>query len=160
MRDSREFLDRAGQRGNRRASGCGGYDDMGRSTLGPTSRNRGRWKSRIWCGSGWRISRPLNIQTPALLRLGLMEGRDAFAGKDTTTGHWEMGECGWSRRFPFTRTVSEGIDRGVREAIGRKTIGNKPASGREIIKELGEDTYGRASRCVHVRRQRVSDRRA
>ena len=60
-------------------------------------------------------------------------------GKDTTTGHWEMGGIITSRPFPtypngFPARVIEPFER----AIGRKVLGNKPASGTEIIKELGE----------------------
>ena len=59
-------------------------------------------------------------------------------GKDTTTGHWEM--CGVILEKPF-RTFPNGFPPrviGLFEArIGRKVLGNVPASGTEIIKELG-----------------------
>jgi phosphopentomutase len=61
-------------------------------------------------------------------------------GKDTTTGHWEMGGIITENPFP---TYPDGfpprvIDR-FESAIGRRVLGNKPASGTEIIKELGEE---------------------
>ena len=61
-------------------------------------------------------------------------------GKDTTTGHWEMGGIITARPFPtypngFPPRIIEPFER----AIGRKVLGNKPASGTEIIKELGEE---------------------
>ncbi len=61
-------------------------------------------------------------------------------GKDTTTGHWEMSGIITSDPFPtysngFPPRVIEAFER----AIGRKVLGNKPASGTEIIKELGEE---------------------
>lgn len=61
-------------------------------------------------------------------------------GKDTTTGHWEMGGIITENPFPtypggFPPRV---IDR-FESAIGRRVLGNKPASGTEIIKELGEE---------------------
>ena len=63
----------------------------------------------------------------------------ASRGKDTTTGHWEMGGIITERPFP---TYPDGFPSRVIEpfekAIGRKVLGNKPASGTEIIKELGE----------------------
>jgi phosphopentomutase len=64
----------------------------------------------------------------------------ASRGKDTTTGHWEMGGIITSNPFPtypngFPLRVIEPFER----AIGRKVLGNKPASGTEIIKELGEE---------------------
>lgn len=62
------------------------------------------------------------------------------AGKDTTTGHWEM--MGLITQFPspiypngFPREIVEPFEK----AIGRKILGNKAASGTEIIKELGEE---------------------
>lgn len=61
-------------------------------------------------------------------------------GKDTTTGHWEMGGIITERPFP---TYPNGFPSRVigrfELAIGRKVLGNKPASGTEIIKELGEE---------------------
>ena len=94
---------------------------------------------------------------PTLTRLGLLHtlpqpasketpqsafGRMAelSAGKDTTTGHWEM--MGLIVKDPF-RTYPNGFpDDVIREyerRIGRQTIGNKPASGTVILDELGEE---------------------
>jgi len=61
-------------------------------------------------------------------------------GKDTTTGHWEMGGIITANPFPtyphgFPPRVIETFER----AIGRGVLGNKAASGTEIIKELGEE---------------------
>jgi phosphopentomutase len=61
-------------------------------------------------------------------------------GKDTTTGHWEMGGIITANPFPtyphgFPPRVIERFER----AIGRRVLGNKAASGTEIIKELGEE---------------------
>jgi phosphopentomutase len=62
------------------------------------------------------------------------------AGKDTTTGHWEM--CGIVLDRPFP-TYPNGFPPEVvgrwEGAIGRKALGNKAASGTEIIEELGEE---------------------
>ncbi len=61
-------------------------------------------------------------------------------GKDTTTGHWELG--GIVLKEPF-RTYPEGFPKEVIEAfekaIGSEIIGNVPASGTVIIEELGEE---------------------
>ena len=61
-------------------------------------------------------------------------------GKDTTTGHWEMAGIVLEKPFPV---YLDGFPPGVIEvfeaAIGRKTLGNKAASGTEIIKELGAE---------------------
>src|SRR5215210_3524315 len=62
-------------------------------------------------------------------------------GKDTTTGHWEMAGIILERAFP---TYPQGfppaiIDRFIKEASVPGILGNVPASGTEIIKELGEE---------------------
>jgi len=94
---------------------------------------------------------------PNLTRLGLLHtlpapassetpqsafGRmaEVSAGKDTTTGHWEM--MGLTVSEPF-RTYPNGFPPEVigeyERRIGRKTLGNKPASGTVILDELGEE---------------------
>ena len=64
----------------------------------------------------------------------------APAGKDTTTGHWEMAGIVLERPFP---TYPNGFPPEVIEpfeaAIGRKVLGNEVASGTEIIERLGEE---------------------
>jgi phosphopentomutase len=62
-------------------------------------------------------------------------------GKDTTTGHWEMAGIVLEKAFP---TYSQGfpaevIDRFVAETGVPGVLGNYPASGTEIIKELGAE---------------------
>jgi len=61
-------------------------------------------------------------------------------GKDTTTGHWEIAGIKLEAPFP---TYPDGFPPDVIEAfetmIGRKTLGNYPASGTAIIEELGEE---------------------
>src|SRR6202790_1232542 len=116
------------------------YGDVGRTTLGPIAE-----------------SRPLKL--PNLVRLGLAniaplahlaaaaspvaaygKGATHSPGKDTTTGHWEMAGVWLDQAFP---TYPHGFPREVisefEKQIGRGTLGNKPASGTEIIKELGEE---------------------
>lgn len=68
------------------------------------------------------------------------------AGKDTTSGHWEIGGIILERGFPlypqgFPPEVMEPFE----EAIGTGTLGNYPASGTEIIEALGQEhtTTGR-----------------
>jgi len=73
------------------------------------------------------------------------------AGKDTTTGHWEM--MGLIVEHPF-RTYPHGFPREVIEEyesrIGRKTLGNKPASGTVILDELGEEHMRTGSPIVYT----------
>lgn len=65
---------------------------------------------------------------------------EASRGKDTITGHWELAGVRLDRPFNtyphgFPPAVMDEFER----AIGRKTLGNKPASGTEIIEELGSE---------------------
>ena len=69
---------------------------------------------------------------------GKMEERSC--GKDSTVGHWEMMGLIKEKAFP---TYPEGFPQQIidefERAIGRKTIGNKVASGTQIINELGAE---------------------
>ncbi|HEY3997234.1 MAG TPA: phosphopentomutase [Candidatus Xenobia bacterium] len=117
------------------------YGDQGSDTLGHVASALG------------------GIQLPTFQQLGLgnlhrMEGvapaarpvasfgrmLEQSAGKDTTTGHWEM--AGLITRTPFP-TYLQGFPAEIisafEKAIGSPILGNKAASGTEIIKELGEE---------------------
>jgi phosphopentomutase len=116
------------------------YGDVGRDTLGHIAR-----------------SRPLKI--PNLVRLGLAnikplahldppanpagsygKGATVSPGKDTTTGHWEMAGIWLDQAFPvYPHGFPESLIAEFERQIGRRTLGNKPASGTEIIKELGAE---------------------
>jgi phosphopentomutase len=65
---------------------------------------------------------------------------EASNGKDTMTGHWEI--MGLNIQTPF-RVFPEGFPdellSDLEKRTGRKIIGNKPASGTEILVELGEE---------------------
>ncbi|MCE5197932.1 MAG: phosphopentomutase [Armatimonadota bacterium] len=61
-------------------------------------------------------------------------------GKDTTTGHWEMMGIITEHPFPvYPHGFPDNVMEKFESTIGRKTLGNKAASGTEIIKELGEE---------------------
>jgi phosphopentomutase len=65
---------------------------------------------------------------------------EVSVGKDTMTGHWEL--MGLRIDTPF-RTFPDGFPQALLQAFeaetGRSVIGNKPASGTEILDELGEE---------------------
>jgi phosphopentomutase len=64
---------------------------------------------------------------------------EAAAGKDSTTGHWEMTGVVLHKPLPtYPHGFPPDLVSAFERAIGRKTIGNKAASGTEIIAELGE----------------------
>jgi phosphopentomutase len=65
---------------------------------------------------------------------------EAAAGKDSTTGHWEMMGVVLHRPLPtYPHGFPAELVEQFEQAVGRKVLGNKPASGTEIIKELGEE---------------------
>jgi len=62
------------------------------------------------------------------------------AGKDTTTGHWEMAGIITTKPLPtYPAGFPQDLINELERLIGRKTLGNKMASGTEIIKELGAE---------------------
>ena len=103
------------------------------------------------------IAERMNLKIPHMLSMGLgnlpglhlpkQEGDGAYgrameksAGKDTTTGHWEMAGVTVKQPFPlypdgFPKEVMDAFE----AAIGTGTLGNKPASGTVILDELGEE---------------------
>jgi phosphopentomutase len=116
------------------------YGDVGRNTLGHIAESR-PLKIPNLVRLGLANIAPLKHLPPAAAPIGAFgKGVTRSPGKDTTTGHWEMAGIWLDQAFP---TYPHGFPRDVIDAfekqIGRGTIGNKPASGTEIIKELGEE---------------------
>ena len=65
---------------------------------------------------------------------------EASAGKDTTTGHWEMTGIYSPRPLPtYPNGFPQELIKEYEQRIGRKTLGNYPRSGTVIIQELGEE---------------------
>jgi phosphopentomutase len=116
------------------------YGDAGSDTLGNIARLRGLKLPNL-ARLGLGNIKPLAGVAPATHPAGSY-GRCTLAspGKDTTTGHWEMVGIHLERPFPlFPHGFPPQILSEFERRIGRKTLGNKPASGTEIIKELGAE---------------------
>ncbi len=82
------------------------------------------------------------LGTPAQTDVKGAYGRmaSAAAGKDSTTGHWEMTGVVLHKPLPtYPHGFPADLVTAFEQAIGRKVIGNKVASGTEIIKELGAE---------------------
>lgn len=80
--------------------------------------------------------------TPARADVNGSYGRmaPATAGKDSTAGHWELTGVLLSRPLPtYPHGFPPDVVAAFEQAIGRKVIGNKAASGTEIIQELGAE---------------------
>jgi phosphopentomutase len=123
------------------APDAGDYGDAGADTVGHAAAAVGGLKLPT-LGS-WGLGRLTGIAgvdpvDPGAAVVGRMAERSA--GKDTTTGHWEMMGVVLDQPFPtypggFPAEVIDAFSK----AIGRGVLGNKPASGTEIIKELGAE---------------------
>ncbi len=62
------------------------------------------------------------------------------AGKDTTTGHWEIAGLAVETPFPvYPDGFPPDVIGAFEAAIGRETIGNYASSGTEILEKLGEE---------------------
>jgi phosphopentomutase len=127
------------------------YGDTGSDTLGNLARVQPLHLPNL-CRLGLANIKPLTGLTAPLSPEGCY-GRAALAspGKDTTTGHWEMAGIHLEKPFPlypdgFPREVMDEFER----RIGRQTLGNKAASGTEIIKELGEEHVRTGSPIVYT----------
>lgn len=61
-------------------------------------------------------------------------------GKDTTTGHWELAGVVLDRPFPvYPQGFPPEVIDTFEARIGRRVLGNKPASGTAVIEELGAE---------------------
>ena len=65
---------------------------------------------------------------------------EVSAGKDTTTGHWEISGVTLPKAFPtFPDGFPPEVIQAFEKAIGRKSLGNYASSGTTILDELGEE---------------------
>jgi phosphopentomutase len=117
------------------------YGDQGSDTLANTARAVGGIRAPNLASLG--LGSLTNIRgVDAAAAPGTAHGRatERSAGKDTTTGHWEMMGIRLDEPFPL---YPDGFPADLIEAfeleIGRTVLGNRAASGTEIIAELGEE---------------------
>jgi|SRR5690554_1481122 len=117
------------------------FGDEGSNTLANTAAAAGGLHLPVM--ESWGLGNITRIAGVApVTRPEAVYGRlaEASPGKDTTTGHWEMMGIILAQPFP---TYPQGFPSEVMEAfagaVGRKALGNKPASGTRIIEELGPE---------------------
>jgi len=127
--------------------GCGdapdaaAYGDEGANTLGNISRAVGGLALPTLGTLGLGNTTPIQ-GVPSTTRTAGVYGRltEVSAGKDTTTGHWELSGVILEHPFPtYPNGFPADLMATYERAIGRQTIGNYPASGTEIIKALSEE---------------------
>ena len=127
------------------------YGDAGSDTLGNIARRRPLHLPNL-CRLGLGNLKPM----PELPKADEPEGSYgrctlASPGKDTTTGHWEMAGIHLAKPFPlYPHGFPPDVMREFEIRIGRSTLGNKAASGTEIIKELGAQHMATGSPIVYT----------
>ena len=116
------------------------YGDVGRDTLGHVARLRPLQLPNL-VRLGLANIKPLQNLAPPPHPIGSFgKGATVSPGKDTTTGHWEMAGIWLDQAFPvYHHGFPAELIHEFEHRIGRRTLGNKPASGTEIIKELGAE---------------------
>lgn len=117
------------------------FGDVGSDTLGHIAEATGGLSMPNMEKLGLGNIKPVQGISPAV-KPAAFYGRlqEASVGKDTMTGHWEI--MGLNIDTPF-KVYPDGFPpeliAQLEEKTGRKVIGNKPASGTEILDELGEE---------------------
>ena len=117
------------------------YGDTGSNTLANTAEALGGLSlpnmGRLGLGNIIPVKGvpPVDAPAGAYGKLG-----ETSAGKDTTVGHWEIaGVCSLSPLPTYPQGFPPELIAEYERHIGKKTLGNYPASGTVIIQELGEE---------------------
>lgn len=118
-----------------------GVGDLGSSTLTNTARAVGGLTLPTLESLGFGNICPMDGVKPSP-NAPSWRGRlsEKSKGKDTVTGHWEMMGVVTDPAFPtYPKGFPADLLAEFERRIGKKTIGNYPASGTEILKSLGEE---------------------
>ena len=117
------------------------YGDEGADTLGHATGAVGGIHAPVLGSMGLgHLTRIEGVPAEAAEGSAFGRATERSAGKDTTTGHWEMMGILLDRAFPvYPRGFPPEVIQLFERAIGRPILGNVPASGTEIIERLGEE---------------------
>ena len=129
------------------------FDDAGADTLGHISETVEHLDIPNLQRLGLANLKPLKQVKPTEHPEGyFMAMNEASNGKDTMTGHWEM--MGIRTDKPFITFTEHGFPKELIDELekrcGRKIIGNKAASGTEILEELGEQEVNEGKLIVYT----------
>ncbi|MCB0281160.1 MAG: phosphopentomutase [Calditrichaeota bacterium] len=117
------------------------YNDVGSNTLGHLADYVGGFNlpNLETLGLG-KIASLNGMSSDVVAKASFGKMQEVSAGKDSTTGHWEIAGLQLEKPFPtYPGGFPESIIKEFEKRTGRKTIGNIAASGTEIIKQLGEE---------------------
>ena len=134
-------------------SDASAYGDEGTDTLGHISQSVSELRIPNLQKLGIANLHPLKQVSAVERPMGyFMKMQEASVGKDTMTGHWEM--MGFHITKPFRTFTETGFPRELIEELSRRTgrviIGNKSASGTEILEELAEEEIARGHMIVYT----------
>lgn len=117
------------------------YNDTGSNTLGNIAKLYPGLKIPNLTAMGLGNIDPDNaLEKTASPTAAFGKAMEKSAGKDTTTGHWEISGAVLEKPFPvFEKGFPAAFIEQFERAIGIKTIGNIAASGTAIINELGDE---------------------
>jgi phosphopentomutase len=129
------------------------YGDAGTDTLGHISQHVEELKIPNLQKLGLANLHPLKQVLPVERPMGYyMKLNEASTGKDTMTGHWEM--MGLHITKPFQTFTETGFPKELLDELsartGRTIIGNKSASGTEILDELAEEEIATGHMIVYT----------
>ena len=129
------------------------YNDEGTNTLGHISESRDTFVIPNLRKLGLANLCELKQVEPVDNPMGrYMVLKERSLGKDTMTGHWEM--MGLHITSPFKTFTDTGFPKKLidelEEKTGRKVMGNKSASGTEILDELGEEQIATGNLIVYT----------
>ncbi len=129
------------------------YGDANTDTLGHISQNVGEFKISNLQKLGIANLHGLKQVAPVSRPMGYYTKlNEASTGKDTMTGHWEM--MGLHITKPFRTFTETGFPEELLEELSRRTgrviIGNKSASGTEILDELAEEEIAAGHMIVYT----------
>ncbi|EUJ47526.1 phosphopentomutase [Paenilisteria rocourtiae] len=128
------------------------FDDFDVDTLGHIAREKGGLKMPNMAMLGLSNIREIaGVPVADKPQAYFTKMQETSAGKDTMTGHWEI--MGLYIDTPF-RVFPDGFPdeliKKIEDFSGRKVIGNKPASGTEIMEELGEEQLATGALIVYT----------
>jgi phosphopentomutase len=116
------------------------YGDRGSDTLGNIARRVPLQVPTLRSLGLGRVAAIGGATAPAAPTAAVGRMAEASAGKDSVTGHWEMMGIVLDRPFPtFPNGFSADVISAFSRLTGRGVLGNKAASGTEIIDELGPE---------------------
>jgi phosphopentomutase len=126
-------LDSAGVGG---APDAAQYGDAGADTLGHIRQRTGLHLPTLW---SLGLGRIMGLEDAGEPRASHGRMRERSAGKDSTTGHWEIAGVVLDQPFAVFERFPDELVQTIEREAGTRFLGNLPASGTQIIADMGEE---------------------